>query len=535
MAYSLERAKCPEEVGVDSKEIVEFFEDMKENKLDFHSFMVLRGGKVACEFYRAPFSAGTPHQVYSVSKSFTATAVGFALEAGLFTLDTKLIEIFPEYDDPKDERLQALTIRHLVSMTSGKNIDVLADKAKVDWVELFFKSGWYGDPGTFRYVNENFYMLCAAIVRTAGMSVREFLTPRLFEPLGMDVPYWETDQNGVEAGGWGLFIKLEDLAKLMLCYAHGGKLGDRQVLPPSWAQEAPAAHADNSTCIPLDAVQGYCYGFWRCGGDPDSYRADGMFSQFGIVFEKEDAIVISFGGIADEQSARDCIWRHFPKAFIEPDKKAKTAAVPDFDALADRYPLDEAVNSTHPLREAVLNNNTAVFRKKLLLNLIGYPVSMVPLSVNYMDIRRGGNITDVNFTFRDDECQLSWSENGERNTVLCGMNGRLKYGEMTLCGRTYTVCCSARWDDDALIVDVRPVSTVAKRRLTFRFRGDKNVLMKPSSSPCLEDVADSLFTSFEEIIHVKPLVDFLRRFEPLVPMIVEPTHHGRLVPRKGSD
>lgn len=109
-------------------------------------------------------------------------------------------------------------------MTSGKQTNMLEDKGKIDWIEDFINSPWVFEPGTqYLYVNENIYMLCAIIHRVAKMSVVDYLMPRLFEPLGIERPFWETDQNGIEAGGWGLYIKTMDLAKVMTCYLHEGK------------------------------------------------------------------------------------------------------------------------------------------------------------------------------------------------------------------------------------------------------------------------------------------------------------------------
>ncbi len=531
--FMLSRAECPEEVGVSSAEIREFLEDMKENELEFHSFMVIRNGKVACEIYREPFNPETPHALYSISKSVTATAVGIAVSEGYFTLDTRLVDVFPEYDSGEDKRLRQVTVRHLITMTAGKNPDVFEDKGKTDWIESYFKSGWYGEPGTFRYINENIFMLCAIIVRKTGMSVREFLAERLFEPLGIEMPFWETDRNGIEAGGWGLYLKLEDLGKLMLCYQQGGRINGKQIIPEEWALTASQIHADNSICIPLDCNRGYGFCFWRNGGDVDSFRADGMFSQFGIVFEKQDAVLVSLGGIADEQEARDCIWRHFPKAFIAPDKKAKKSEVENRES---DYPVDVPSASLHSKREKELNEKTIELRKKLFLNLIGFPMSMLPLAVTYMTTDKAGNINDINFTFGENECTLSWTEGDEKNTVVCGMDGHLKYGKMVLGGIEYKVCCCAEWEnDDVLRVNIRPLTTVSKRKLKFSFNGDR-VCMRPSSTPPINEIAGTLLRSFCEVMPCRkitePVTGFISRHTGFVSHILEPVHKGKLVGRK---
>lgn len=534
--FQLEKARCPEAVGVDSNELVEFFNDMEENNLEFHSFAVIKNGKLACEFYRAPFTAETPHAVYSVSKSFVSTAVGIAINEGFFSLDTRLVDVFPEYDSG-DRRLSQVTVRHLITMTAGKQPDVFSDKGKIDRIDSFFKAPWYGEPGTFRYVNENMYMLSAIIFKTTGETVREFLRPRLFEPLGIDVPFWETDKSGIEAGGWGLYIKLSDFYKLMYCYAVGGKIGKKQIIPEEWVKEATAAHSDSSICIPGDNSVGYGYGFWRCEGDADAYRADGMFSQFGIVFEKEEAVVVAFGGVADAQGARDCIWRHFPKAFIAPDKKAKKSPVPEFKRLGERFALENPARSFHSIKEAVLNNGTILLRKKLLLNLIGFPVSVLPLAVTYMSSEKAGNINNIEFDFADDRCTMTWCEGSDKNTVECGMGGRLLYGNMRLAGVDYTVCASAEWKSDSLLsVNIRPITTIGKRVLDFTFKGNGFVKMKPYSTPEVSEIGRVLMISVKELLprtaFTDKLMSFLTDSMKLAPYIVEPVHRGKLVARK---
>ena len=163
--FNLERAKSPEEVGVSSKEIVEFLRDMKENKLEFHSFMVVKDGKVACELYRSPFNKETPHSVYSISKTVTAVAVGFAINEGLFSLDTRIVDVFPECIPEKvDGRIFKITVRNLLTMTAGVSPNLLLDKNKTDWLKEYFKSPFYGEPGTFRYVNENIFVLSALFI-----------------------------------------------------------------------------------------------------------------------------------------------------------------------------------------------------------------------------------------------------------------------------------------------------------------------------------------------------------------------------------
>ena len=529
-AYSIPRAKTPESVGVDSREIVEFLRDMEENELEFHSFMIIRGGKVAAECFRAPFTPELPHAVYSVSKTFTATAVGFAISEGYFDLDTRLVDVFPEYYIPSrgNKMLEEITVRGLITMTAGKMPSFFTDKGKVDWVEDFFNCAWYGDPGTFQYVSENIFMLSAIIKKTTGLSLREYLTPRFFEPLGIEVPFWETDQEGVEAGGWGSYFKTEDIAKMMLCYLNDGVVDGKQLLPEGWANEVTAIHADNSSCRNMDSHCGYGYCVWMNGGCENSYRADGMFSQFGIVMKDYDAIVVVTSGIADEQEARDCIWRHFPKAFTEPSG-GKTA-VPQLGEILASSPVDIPEKSYRSPREAQLEGKTIIVRKKMILNLVGFPVSVMPLAVTYMLTDKAGNFNDISFTFAENECSMTWTEGDETNTVICGMDGHHCYGEMVLCGICWRVCCTAQWtDDDNLLVHIRPVTTVAKRIMRFHFKVGNRVDIYPKSTPTTADIAETLAASAGDIIHNELILGVARRALSLLPKVLDRRHRGKIV------
>ncbi len=529
--FCLERAVKPEDVGVSSAEIAAFLDEIEENDFNVHSFMVLRHGKVAAECWRAPFAPEEPHALYSVSKTFTAVAVGIAVGEGLLTTEDKVKDYFPEItQDLKDKKLEQLTVRHLLTMTGGKNPSILDNKSKGRWVESYFKFPWKGAPGeAFKYVSENTFMLCAILVKVTGQSVREYLQPRLFGPLGIDPPMWETDENGVEAGGWGLYVTTEDLAKLMLCIQNGGVFNGKRIFPEDYARAMTGFQADNAPANSSpDSRAGYGYCVWRNEG-ANGYRADGMFSQFGIVFEDYDAILAINAGIPKEQTCRDLIWRHFPKAFLEePAADPAATAVP---GLAERLKNAKielpCPPSASPMAEFAEGRNIK-FRRKVFLNLIGFPMSMLPLAVTFMATDRAGNIDDVKFHFDPDALFMSWREGDETNTVKAGMNGRYCYGNMTLGKVTYKVCCTAQWKaDDRLFVSVRPINTIGKRMLDFSFSCRGNVVMTPSGDPSVKAIAEYLYDAVSDYTHFRPLQKALRAVIPLLPAIVEPKHYGR--------
>lgn len=525
------RAESPEEVGVSSREIARFMQEMQDYGYRFHTFMVIRHGKVAAECYRAPYSADMPHQMYSVSKSVTSTAIGFCVQEGLLTVEDRIVDIFPDYvPSDADDRLQMLRVKHLLTMTSGKNVSIFDDKTRGNWIRSYLKAPWYNDPGKeFRYVNENIYMLCAVVKRVTGQNVRDYLQPRLFEPLGIDYPQWETDPYGVEAGGWGVFLKTEDVAKLMLLYQQGGVFNGQRILDEEWTKKATSFVVDNSNNSGLDSTDGYGYCFWRCSV-PGTYRADGMFSQFGIVFEDYDAIFICTSGICSEETARTLIWQHFPRAFFDENGVRTDTSCPQLAEMLQNAPLDQPLPASASPWEKKLEGSVIRLRKNVLLNLIGFPVSMLPLAVVYMATDKAGNIDNIRFSFREKECSMQWTEGDEENTVICGMDGHYRYGEMRLGQMNYVVCCSAYWNkSNQLIVDVRPVNTIGKRRLAFTFRLHGRVIMKPSSEPPVSEIAANLATGVPGMFKNPLVIALAKQALYKLPGIVEPKHRGRII------
>ena len=529
------RAKCPEEVGVSSREIAQFLQEMQEFGMRFHSFMVIRHGKVAAECYRAPYDAETPHQMYSVSKSVTSTAIGLCIKEGLLREDDRVADIFPDYvrGMENDARLQKLQVKHLLSMSAGKNVSLLDNKTKNNWITAFFKSPWYNDPGVeFRYISENIYMLCAIVHRVTGQTVRDYLQPRLFAPLGIDYPQWETDAYNVEAGGWGIFLKTEDLAKIMLLYQQGGVFNGQRILDEAWVKTATHTVTDNSNNRGMDSTDGYGYCFWR-NHVPNTYRADGMFSQFGIVFEDYDAIFICTSGICIEENARQAIWKHFPRAFFDENGTHPDTSYPRLEEILQNAAMDAPLPKSASPWEQRLEGSVIKLRKNVLLNLVGFPVSMLPLAVVYMACDKAGNIDNIRFSFAEKECKMSWTEGDESNTVVCGMDGHYRYGEMRLGQLNYIVCCSAYWNRaNNLVIDVRPVNTIGKRRLSFKFSLNDRVVMKPSSEPSVKEIAANLTEGVPGVFKNPAIIFAAQKVLSLLPIVVEPKHRGRIVREK---
>ena len=289
-------AVAPEQLGITSASLINLIETAAARDLCLHSLMVIRHGKVAAQMWWKPYSPEKPHHLYSFSKSITCTAVGFAISEGLLSLDDRVVKFYPRrVENLLDKRVYSMTIEHLLTMTSGAFI---ANEAMmnihIDWAEWFLNSPLTYFPGEkFIYNSLNTYMLSNIIRRVTGMGLVDYLTPRLFEPLGIKRPQWYTCPMGIECGGWGLELTTEDMAKFTLLYLNDGVWNGKRILPEGWARLVGEKHADSSTDAKFayrpDSTAGYGYQFW-INRDGKSYRADGMYAQYGLVLPEKDAV-----------------------------------------------------------------------------------------------------------------------------------------------------------------------------------------------------------------------------------------------------
>jgi CubicO group peptidase (beta-lactamase class C family) len=291
----------PEQQGITSLAILQFVELLESKMNEVHSFMLLRHGRVIAEGWWSPQGREHPHMLFSVSKSFTATAVGLAISEARFTMDDRVLSFFPDQMPAQvSDRLAAMRVRDLLTMTTGHAVDTwgyMIERADGDWIKAFFDVPVVYAPGThFLYNTGATYILSAIVQKTTGMNLIEYLEPRLFEPLGIRNATWEQSPEGINRGGIGLSIKTEDIARFGQLYLQKGQWGNQRILPEGWVEAATSAQVSNgNTEIQSDGTQGYGYQFWRCLHG--AYRASGLFGQYCIVMPEQDAVLAFTSGI----------------------------------------------------------------------------------------------------------------------------------------------------------------------------------------------------------------------------------------------
>ena len=278
--------------------------------IELHSLMVVRHGHVVAEGWWAPHTPERTRLLYSLSKSFTSAALGFALAEGRFSLDDTVVSHVPELDaEITDPRSRSVTLRHLASMASGHNRDMMQEALAGDPQEPvrgFLRVAPDQQPGSlFAYSQPCTYTLAAIIQRATGMRLTEYLRPRLFDPLGIGEVGWLTWPPGREQGFSGLFARTEDVAKLGQLYLQRGRWGGDQLLPEGYVEQATSRQIDTPNQDNVDWRQGYGFQFWMAR---HGYRGDGAFGQFCVVLPEADAVVAITGGTEDMQAVLDNLW-----------------------------------------------------------------------------------------------------------------------------------------------------------------------------------------------------------------------------------
>ena len=303
----------PADQQVDPAAVLAFVDAVEADPaVELHSLMVLRHGHVVAEGWWAPHTPERTRLLYSLSKSFTSTALGFALEEGRFGLDDTVLSHFPELDaEITDPRSRSVTLRHLASMASGHDRDMREEVLARDPQEPvrgFLLIPPDGEPGSiFAYSQPCTYTLAAIIQRTVGMRLSAYLRPRLFDPLGIGEVGWLTWPPGREQGFSGLFARTEDAAKLGQLYLRRGRWGEGQLLGEGYVEQATSRQIATPNQENLDWRQGYGFQFWMAR---HGYRGDGAFGQFCVVLPAHDAVVATTAGTEAMQAVLDNLWEH---------------------------------------------------------------------------------------------------------------------------------------------------------------------------------------------------------------------------------
>ena len=481
----LERV-TPESVGIHSEGILKFIDLAESRGLELHSMMLLRHGKVCAEGWWKPYNPASPHMMFSFTKALTSTAIGFACQEGALSLDDRLSELFPDkMPENPSENLLACTVRDLLTMSCGHETEINTfDVNEPDWIKNFFSHEFKYKPGTcFMYNTAGTNMLCAALKRRTGENLFEYLTPRLFEPLGMENIECFRLPDGIEMGGAGSRLKTEDMARFILFVSRHGKWEGKQLLNAEWFDMAsanqvstisPANNADNP-----DWRCGYGFQFWRCVPE-HVFRADGAFGQYGVVFEDKDTVLILQSSSSNQQEQLTCAWEALLPAITDEETLPESPMAHVLKKRLEKAEITPMLSSRNPWSEKEIEGKKFAFTEEVpgLVDFIGGVWIVAP---------QGGVTKTLRFEFAPEKANLVFEQDNGEFTVEIGLQSH--FTSFTLGGRTYGAV--GRWRSDKRFeLEVRCAESAGGRRMIFTFEGDALTLETESTMAISGGIAD---------------------------------------------
>lgn len=470
----------PEQHGIASESVRQFVDALERVPGEVHSFMLLRHGNVMAEGWWSPYERDAPHLAFSLSKSFTSTAVGFAIAEGYFALDDAVVSFFPEdaLAFPND-RLARMSVRHLLSMSTGQEEDTWSSlmlRTDGNWIKGFFEVPVLREPGThFVYNTGATYVLSAIVQKTTGMKLIDYLEPRLFAPLGIKNATWQESPQGVTAGGIGLSLKTEDIARFGQLYLQKGQWQGRQLLAQAWIAEATATQILNRNDAHPDWGQGYGYQFWRCRHG--AYNGNGVFGQYCIIMPQQDAVLAITAGldVFDMQAPLDAVWNLLlPAMGAEP--------LPDDPLAHSRLTEKLSGLALPPAQGRVSSPLTAQLSGRVY-------------RVDANDPR----IETICLDFAESGCLVRVQTAADEETIPCGYGAWERgytglFSQPVLYSHTPFAASGAWTADDTFLMLLRLYETPFFYTLAFYFAGD-DLLIDVRVNVSLESLAPLLLTA----------------------------------------
>ena len=442
-----------------SKVLYEFYKELEKYDIENHGLLIMQGHETIYEEYAYPYSADMPHTLFSVTKSLVSTAIGFAIDEGLFSLDSKILPFFSEYKHPESDEWDNMTVRSLLTMNSNKEFSFLQDMT-ADYTAIFMKSPFRKSKG-FLYSNNDVHILSALVHKLSGESVVDYLDTRLFKPLGIDKPFWETNEKGECIGGTGAYLKLRDLAKICRCYADGGVYEGKQIIPEFWTREATKKQ------VTFDNPEnGYGYLFWING---DMYSMTGMFGQIISYVPKYDAVVAIMNCCIKEGENERLLKEKLLTAFEEDSDETWDEKLREYLDARGEKPLPCNGLPKIPVGKEFYLKKSSDINAKLF-----FPASIIPRTITCSLAKRPkNNIDKVSFDLTDEALVVNWYEEEDKVTIRFGLKGEACISECSIKGYPYKMWAYAYMDRGVIEGVVKPINTLSTQYISIRFSGNE--------------------------------------------------------------
>lgn len=444
-----------------SKAIYDFYKELEKHNVENHGLIIMKDGEIVFENYVYPYSADMPYTLFSVTKSIVSTAAGFAIDEGLLSLNDKISDIFGEYPRDRNDEWERLTLRKVLTMQSNKEFSFTQDMTG-DYVELFMKAPFRKTDRGFLYSNNDAHIVAAAVQKMSGMSLVDYLMPRLFEPLGIEKPFWETNFLGENIGGTGCYFKLRDLAKICQCYAGAGKWNGKQVIPEWWTKEATTVKVG----LRGGKDNGYGYLFWIFD---NNFSMDGMYGQRVTYLREHNAVIAGFNSCVYDRYFTDAFEEILPKAFSE-------TCSDDWDDKLSEYlkTLDHKPIRCDKLPYIPTGKTFYLTAASDILAKIMFPASLIPRSLTSSFAKRPkSNLDEVSFELSENVFTVRWKEEEDEVIINCGLDGEPRFSSCSIKGYPYKIWAYAFMENGKLNAVIKPLNTLSTQRVTFDFSKDK--------------------------------------------------------------
>ena len=565
----------PESQGISSDLFAALLRELDASKdTEMHHFMALRHGKVICECNFAPYPKGMWHITHSMCKSITGMAIGMLIEEEKLKLDENIYDIFPDHINAFSKIFRpVITVENLLTMTSGVTFNESGIVSGNDWLGSFLNASVNGKPGTeFQYNSLNTYVLSAIVTKRTGETLTEYLTPRLFDPLGITKYYWETCPKGITKGGWGLFLCAEDMAKLGQLYLQRGKWNGQQLVSEYWIEISTARHLKTQ-----NDTYGYGYQLWM-EQRPGSFEYNGMLGQNVIIYPDMDMVLVTNAG--NKEMFQDCIMlniirKYFPvnyhPADVLPENPLSYSLL---KRLCGELENGENNNRSTSLRGGWKRN--VVSRRKHSDKKYSYRISaavdrpsdhhsfmravsgrtyvmeqqnigIAPLFVQVFHNNMTDGISEISFTYDAGNFYVSFTEGEVIHKLPVGF-GRAADGCVNLHGEHYLVATLgefARDENDipVLKLEITFIEECVKRKVHIFFHEDDEVEIRWNETPGKKMILAGLSSITEELSgnflynsllgdHNITTTELLHR---LMEQTIEPAVRGYLKSSKETD
>lgn len=521
----------PESQGISSDLFAALLRELDASKdTEMHHFMALRHGKVICECNFAPYPKGMWHITHSMCKSITGMAIGMLIEEEKLKLDENIYDIFPDHINAFSKIFRpVITVENLLTMTSGVTFNESGIVSGNDWLGSFLNASVNGKPGTeFQYNSLNTYVLSAIVTKRTGETLTEYLTPRLFGPLGITKYYWETCPKGITKGGWGLFLCAEDMAKLGQLYLQRGKWNGQQLVSEYWIEISTARHLKTQ-----NDTYGYGYQLWM-EQRPGSFEYNGMLGQNVIIYPDMDMVLVTNAG--NKEMFQDCIMlniirKYFPvnyhPADVLPENPLSYSLL---KRLCGELENGENNNRSTSLRGRWKRN--VVSRRKHSDKKYSYRISaavdrpsdhhsfmravsgrtyvmeqqnigIAPLFVQVFHNNMTDGISEISFTYDAGNFYVSFTEGEVIHKLPVGF-GRAADGCVDLHGEHYLVATLgefARDENDipVLKLEVTFIEECVKRKAHIFFHEDNGIEIRWNETPGKKMILAGLSSITEEL------------------------------------